>query len=93
MANAKASQADGDDMCSTMQRLALARPAHEEEAVWRALSQSGLLLEVPATELDLGPELPNFPCLEPLRMVEAVAARGCMDAVVGVPWDSSHLDV
>ena len=70
-----------------------ARAGHEEDAVWSALRDSGLLVGVPVTELDLGPNLQTFPCLEPRKLVDAVAARGCIEAVIGVPWNFSHLDV
>ena len=73
-----------------MQRIAVASQGHEEEAVWTALAASGLLMQIPSTEVDLGPELSRFPYFTPRHLIQAVAARGCMHRIIGMPWESRY---
>ena len=88
---AKASLQDGDIMCTTMQRIAQGRCGHEEDAVYAALKASGLPIDLKITRLDLGAGLPDFPCVKPWDLVEAVAARGGIQNILGFPWQSSYL--
>ena len=91
VATARASLKDKDDMCEVMSRIARAGKGKEEECVYRALHDSGLMLDIKVTELHLGLGLESFPCLKPRDLIQSVAARGRIDTVIGEPWESCTL--
>ena len=88
----KASLKDGDDLCFVMQQIARASAGKEEDAVYKALDSSGLLPSIPTTILNLGPDLPDFPCFCPRDLIESLAGRGCMDQIIGHPFNTCALD-
>ena len=88
--SARASLKDKDQMCPVMRRIASAPKGKEEDAVFKALDASGLMVDVKTTKVDLGDGLHDFPCFDPGDLIRKIAERGRIQNIIGEPWETCN---
>ena len=86
---AQASRRDGDTLCQAALAISLAKPNHEEDAVYKAMVRTKIIVTIPWTYVDLGDGLlKEHPCFKPGDLVAALAERGKLAQVIGTPIES-----
>ena len=92
MESAQASFRDGDNLCSVMQKIALASQGREEDVVYEDLNSSGLLFPITVTTLNLAENLEDFPCFNPADLIRALGQRDRMENIIGHCWETCRLE-
>ena len=77
-------------MCPVMRRIASAPKGKEEDAVFKALDASGLMVDVKTTKVDLGDGLRDFR-FDPGDLIRKIAERGRIQNIIGEPWETCNL--
>ena len=76
------------DRCLVLQRIAGARLDDADEPVFRALVEAGLTLQCPIDHVQITVSH-SYPYLQPRKLLEAIAERGFLNRIIGVPADKA----
>lgn len=77
------------DPCPTLAAIAAAKLDGADDPLFKILRGCGLVLDVPTTRLQLDPSF-EYPCFSPKDMLLAVAKRGFLHKILGVPLANAH---
>ena len=77
------------DPCRTLAMIAAAKLDGADDPLFKILRGCGLVLDVPTTKLQLDPSF-EYPCFSPRDMLLAIAKRGFLHKVLGVPLSKAH---
>lgn len=75
--------------CRTLAMIAAAKLDGADDPLFKILRGCGLVLDVPTTKLQLDPSF-EYPCFSPRDMLLAIAKRGFLRKVLGVPLAKAH---
>lgn len=78
------------DDCPTLHKIASIRLEDADTPLFKALLGCGQALNVRVQNIMLGEEKLEYPCLNPKDMIHAIAHRGCIHKIIGMPLERAH---